>query len=121
MCGLIAVAVSVMAVSCVGFDEADSFQSVDPAGRMHAAALADAAGDKTAVPSLVEMLSSDDPAERMVAIGSLEKLTGERLGYDPAGSPSSRMAAIARWKSRVADASGGVNDPATVVGGKTDR
>lgn len=69
------------------------------------------------------MLASDDPAERLVAIGTLERLTGERLGYDPAGHPSARAAAIARWRQRaaVAETRGGANDPATVVGGKSDR
>lgn len=88
---------------------------------MNAAGKAAAAGDTSAVPSLVEMLRSDDPAERMLAIGTLEKLTGERLGFDPTGSASSRGAAIGRWEVRVAGGSGAVNDPATVVGGKTDR
>jgi HEAT repeat protein len=122
-CGLAAIACSLLAVSCVSFNPPDSFQSVDPAGRMHAASRAAATGDQTAIPELVDMLASDDPAERLIAISTLEKLTGERLGYDPTGYPSSREAAIARWRKRlaVAGARGGGNDPATVVGGKTDR
>lgn len=64
---------------------------------MHAASQAAAAGDTSAIPVLVEMLASDDPAERMVAIGTLERLTGERRGFFAAASPKSRAEAVARW------------------------
>ena len=118
---LTAASIALSMCSCASFQPADSFQSVDPAGRLHAASKAAAANDKSAIPDLVGMLSSDDPAERLVAIGTLERLTGERLGYDPAGSPSSRSAAIQRWNKQVAERSGEGNDPATVERGSTDR
>jgi hypothetical protein len=129
-----------MAVSlggCFHFDAPDTFDSVDPAGRMHAAGRAAATGDTTAEPELVEMLASDDPAERLVAIGTLERLTGERLGYDPAAGPALRRAAIERWRAWLAKrnppvkegTSGGATHPATVApqgpspssGTRTDR
>jgi hypothetical protein len=89
---------------------------------MHAAAEADAKGDRSAVPMLIEMLASDDPAERMVAIGVLEKLTGQRLGYSPAGSAHSRALAVDRWYDwlRTNDLRGGA-DPATVSGAPSPR
>lgn len=53
--------------------------------------------DRSAVRPLIEMLDSDDVAARMVAIRSLERITGETLGYDYAGAEPQRRAAIARW------------------------
>lgn len=122
--GVIAVVFAATAASCVGFDQPDSFDSVDPAGRMHAAAAAAASSDRTALPELIEMLRSDDLAERLVAIGTLERLTGERFGYDPSASDESRRAAIGRWEARAASGGWGGGEggnPATVSGGRTSR
>jgi hypothetical protein len=95
---LIAAGLSAAAILCAcGSPGPDRLTSVDPAGRMNAAARAAAAGDVGAVPLLVEMLQSDDPAERMVAIGALERLTGERRGFAAPASPGSRAEAVARW------------------------
>ena len=116
-----AIAVSVGLASCTGSRTPDSFESADSGGRMHAAVHAVAIGDAATVSYLVDMLTSDDPAERLVAIGSLERLTGQRLDYDPVGGASGRRAAIVRWRAWVANRSGAVNDPATVTGVKTDR
>lgn len=122
--GLTAIALLSVAAAlsgCIGFHEPDSFSSGDPAGRMNAARLADARGDRTAIPDLVHMLSSDDPAERMVAIGSLEKLTGQRLGYDPTAPAWARAEGIDRWNAWLAKGGEGVNDPATVRSIRTDH
>ncbi|MFT3685234.1 MAG: hypothetical protein QM783_09965 [Phycisphaerales bacterium] len=107
---------------CAASPGPDTFASVDPAGRMHAAAVADANHDTSAVPMLVEMLSSDDPAERLVAIGVLEKLTGQRLGYSPTASSHSRKLAVERWYDwlRTNDLRPQV-DPATVGGARLPR
>ena len=50
---------------------------------------------------LVEQLSSNDPAARLLAIRSLERLTGETFGYEHAGPEWARREAIGRWVSYV--------------------
>lgn len=69
-----------------------------PQERMEAAVAAAERKDISAVPSLVVMLKSDDPAVRLVAINSLEVITGERLGYDATASDAERSEGIDRWK-----------------------
>lgn len=73
------------------------FDSPEPAARMEAAVSAAAEGDTSAIPDLIELLDSDDPATRLVAIRSLERLTGQTLGYDYAGPEAERAAAVERW------------------------
>ena len=85
--------------SAVGFDEKD------PSARMRAIRqAADAggesgggAGGQASIKPLIHRLESDDPAERLVAIHTLERLTGEDFGYDHAASRPDRDAAIRRW------------------------
>jgi len=50
-----------------------------------------------AVPGLIEMLDADAPGLRLVAIESLERLTGERLGYEYHAPESERAEAVDRW------------------------
>jgi len=73
------------------------FNSPDPVERTLAAERAVAAGDMQAVPQLIGMLGSSDPAVRMIAQRSLERLTGLSHGFDHAGSELQRRAAIGRW------------------------
>ena len=96
---------------------------------MAAASHAAEAQDRASVPEIVGMLSSDDPAERMVAIASLERLTGQRLGYEPTASSFSRQAAVERWRAWL-ERGGGESppargappgDPATVPQPRADR
>jgi hypothetical protein len=53
------------------------------------------------MPNLVRMLESDDPATRVLAIATLERLTGERLGYDADANELERGRAIRRWREYV--------------------
>lgn len=76
-----------------------SFDSPEPAARNVAIVNAAAKQDKNAVPDLVRMLESDDPATRLLAIASLERIVGDRKGYDDALPPDEREAAIARWRA----------------------
>lgn len=73
------------------------FNSPEPAARNAAIVRAAREGDQGAVPDLVRMLDSDDPATRVLAIRALERLTGRTLGYDPAGDQGSRDRAVAEW------------------------
>lgn len=79
------------------------FDAPDEGAKLHATAEAGRAGDREAIPELIEGLESDDPAVRMLSIGSLERLTGERLGYGFADPEGDRQAAVQRWRAWRAD------------------
>lgn len=55
-------------------------------------------GDRGAIPDLIEQLESNDPGARLLAIRSLERLTGLTLGYDHADPWWERDAAVGRWR-----------------------
>jgi HEAT repeat protein len=92
---LIGAAAACLAAGCAEIPK--GFDSPEPAARMEAAAEAAGRGDPGAIPRLIELLDSDDPATRLVAILSLERLTGRRLGYDPAAGLEAREEAVERW------------------------
>ncbi len=73
------------------------FNEDDPAARMRAVRKAAQERDQDAIKPLIQRLESDDPAERLVAIRTLERLTGQTLGYDHAASRVERAAAVQRW------------------------
>lgn len=79
------------------------FDSPEPAARN--VAIVDSV-DKPDSPAtlrgLVSMLSSDDPATRLLAIAALERRTGQRLGYDPAAPDQERKEAIRAWNQWLA-------------------
>ncbi len=90
------------------------FHSRDPAVRVQALREAIANNDRAAIPHLIAMLDSEDPALRMFAQHGLERMTGQRFGYDHASPPAQRGPAVDAWvawwqaQSDVAD--GGVGD-----------
>lgn len=88
-------------VACAPPASKGTFDSPDPAARLYAIQRAGEERDASAVPSLVESLDSDDPAVRMFAVQSLERITGERLGYNPYASVTDRDAAVERWVAAV--------------------
>lgn len=55
------------------------------------------------IPELVVCLEDEDPAARMYAILTLEKLTGTRLGYAYSDSIAKRRAAVKRWQRYAQD------------------
>lgn len=73
------------------------FESPVPAARLDAITEAAETGDRSAIPNLITMLESDDPVVRMAAIRTLERLTGETLGYDYAGPEWERRDKVAAW------------------------
>ncbi|TVQ53491.1 MAG: HEAT repeat domain-containing protein [Phycisphaerales bacterium] len=73
------------------------FDSANPAATMYAIEHAARQGDQSAVRQIIEQLDSDDPGVRLMAIGALERLTGERFGYDPGMNRIERQPAIQRW------------------------
>jgi hypothetical protein len=82
---------------CASPDKAVGFDEPDPHARLRAVQRAAASGDRSSIPALINLLSSDDAAERMLAIRSLESMTGQTLGYDHAAPPEARREAAGRW------------------------
>lgn len=76
-----------------------SFDSPEPAARNAAIVRAAGSQDKSAVSDLVRMLDSDDPATRLLAIVTLEGLTGERFGYEHGASEVERNESIEKWEA----------------------
>ena len=86
--------------ACGGGCFASSEQGIcspDPNERRQAMIQAAQHQDHKAIPDLITRLDSDDAGERFLAIGTLEKITGQTLGYDYAGSPKDRSQAVDRW------------------------
>lgn len=95
---LAALAGGVAVGGCLADPSGDvGFNLPDPQARMRAARVAADSEDRNAIPNLVGMLHSDDAAERMTAIGALERLTGETMGYRHFDPRPVRAEAIDRW------------------------
>lgn len=84
--------------------EQEGFASPSPQARARAVGTAVAADDREAIPNLITMLGSDDPAHRMLAIRALEQMTGQTLGYVHTDPEPRREEAIAAWVQWWADA-----------------
>ena len=52
---------------------------------------------------LVDALGEEEPQVRRVAALALRILTGQSKGFDPAGAPAARSAAVGEWKRWLAD------------------
>lgn len=74
------------------------FDSPDPASRLYAINRAGEQKDRSAIPRLIELLDSDDDAERMMAATALQRITGDRMGYNPYSSPAARRRATEAWR-----------------------
>ncbi|MFZ4429613.1 MAG: hypothetical protein ACOYPS_04570 [Phycisphaerales bacterium] len=77
------------------------FDSPEPAARNAAIVNAAAREDRTAIPHLIRMLESDDPATRSLAISALERLTGQTHGFEAWETPLRRDEAVARWRDAI--------------------
>ena len=58
--------------------------------------------DRAAVRQLVADLDNDDPAVRFYAINGLQRITGERFGYDYYADEQRRQPAVQRWRKWLA-------------------
>lgn len=85
----------VLVAGCVPIPK--GFDSPEPAARIDAAAEAVGRSDTGKIPELIVLLDSDDPATRLIGILALERLTGQRLGYDHAAGVEEREPAVVRW------------------------
>jgi len=84
-------------VGCADPDSAVGFHEAGPEARVRAIRQAGNRDDKKAIPDLIELLQSDDPAERLLSIRTLEKMTGQTLGYDHTAGQEQRREAAKRW------------------------
>jgi len=73
------------------------FDAPNPAAKMHATVEAARTGDRGAIGHIVELLDSDDPAVRLLAITALQRLTGQTNGYEHDAPAAEREEAILRW------------------------
>lgn len=77
-------------------------ESFDPARRLRATKAVAESEDQRFIPALVDRLSDEDVAVRFGAILALERLTGERFGYNSWSPPEERQKAIESWRAYVA-------------------
>ncbi|MGI9431571.1 MAG: hypothetical protein ACR2PQ_05120 [Myxococcota bacterium] len=74
-CALLAVAL--LGGACATPLTTGGFDAANPAAKLYAMERAARTGDTSELPKIVAELDSDDPAVRLVAIETLEELTGE--------------------------------------------
>jgi hypothetical protein len=73
------------------------FDSPNSAARLYAIEIAARNNDRRSIADLIQQLQSDDPAVRMLAIATLERITGETYGYRHFDEPDLRVQSIDRW------------------------
>jgi hypothetical protein len=100
-----------------------SVANPDPSGKIPAMKKAVREHDMKVVRQLVKDLDSDDPAVRLFAIQALEKLTGQRYGYDYYSDEVQRKPALGAWQQWLAQQEGTAPttrpaDESRLVGGK---
>lgn len=81
-------------------------ESKDPAERIRAVHAIGTEQIDGLLPALVNRLDDDDVAVRLYTIVALEKLTGERLGFEYSGESKARQTAVKRWRRYVASRAG---------------
>ncbi len=89
---------ALMLPACAPPASTGGINSDNPASKLYGITRADSLND---VPVLVEQLDHDDPAVRMMAIHALERITGERLGYNPYANLVERRPAVEAWEQAV--------------------
>ncbi|MGQ0626933.1 MAG: hypothetical protein ACT4PL_02395 [Phycisphaerales bacterium] len=87
-------------IGCAGPGLKAGFDAPDPSARLHATVEAARTNDRSKAREVVRGLESDDPAERMLSILTLERLTGDTLGYGFADDRAARMGPTEAWKQR---------------------
>ena len=110
-------------VSCGQPSTSGGFDSPMPAARLHALGQAARTGDRSSLKRIVELLDSDDAAVRLLAISTLERLTGETFGYLHYAPRWEREDSIQRWVNAIRqDTFGDLEpDPMQVASGVPDN
>lgn len=78
-----------------------NIHSADPGERIMAIRDAADAQNRLAVPLIVDRLEDEDEAVRFYAILALDKMTGQRLGYDYAKPLEARAQSVEQWRQYV--------------------
>jgi len=97
ICGL-------LAVCCLGgcqgpsANPARQFRSENPSERAAACVKAARLEDEAVLPLLVERLEDESEEVRLCAIQSLQRLTGQSLGYKHYQRRTQRQEAVQRWR-----------------------
>lgn len=73
--------------------------SPDALGRILAIRRIAEEDDREAIPLLVDRLDDQDSGVRFYAIVALDRMTGERFGYDYAQSAAERGLAVEKWRA----------------------
>ena len=94
---LILIVIPLVLVGC-GPGIEPSFESSSPQARNKAIVAEVRKGEGADLRHLVRMLDAKEASTRLLAIEALERLTGERLGYDYAASVADRREAVERWR-----------------------
>jgi hypothetical protein len=94
------VAAGVLAASVLtGCAVETSLDSPDSAACIRAIRIVAHDNDRKAIPKLIGLLDRDDTAVRILAIRTLEKMTGQTLGYDATAPSFERAEAVDRWRA----------------------
>lgn len=72
------------------------FDSSVPGARIDASVRAANEQDAKAIPDLLALLDSEDPATRLIASNAIEWIVGRPIDFDHGGTWAQRQAAIAR-------------------------
>jgi hypothetical protein len=84
--------------SCTAPQPAPNIADPDPQVKIAGIKQAVAKDDRASLPALVKQLDSDDPAVRFYAQEALERLAGERFGYEYYLDEDERKPSLARWQ-----------------------
>ena len=76
-------------------------QAENPGDRILAIHAAGEARDRQSVPLLVDRLEDEDEGVRFFAIQALERITGQRFGYDYTKPSPTRARAVEKWRDYV--------------------
>jgi hypothetical protein len=87
-------------------------QSANADERIRGILAAGQAKDRRAVPLLVDRLEDEDDAVRFFAIIALDKITGQRFGYDYALPAWQRAKAVEQWRGYVRQGGQTASSPA---------
>ncbi len=79
------------------------------------------AKDAESVPLLVDRLEDEDDAVRFFSILALEKITGQRFGYNYASTAQQRAKAVEKWRAFVREEGARTRTPAEGAPGESDR
>lgn len=82
---------------CADPDSAVGFNEPSPAARIRAIRQAARTDDGAAIAPLINLLESDDPAERYFAIETLREITGKTFGYEFTAGRAERQPAVREW------------------------